>query len=65
MTWFKDSSTIRGMISVDNVYGTWAGEPASEDGWGVDWSIAEPDPEFIEREAYKEMYQTDIASKRD
>lgn len=31
MTRFKDSSTIRGMMSIDNVYGTWAGEPANED----------------------------------
>ena len=31
MTRFKDSSTIRGMMSTDNVYGTWAGEPANED----------------------------------
>jgi hypothetical protein len=28
----KGSSTIRGMMSTeDNVYGTWAGEPANED----------------------------------
>jgi len=48
--------------------GTWKSEPASEDGWDVDWSIAGPDPEFIEREAweaYREMYQTDYQSKRD
>lgn len=32
--------------------GTWKSEPANEDGWNVDWSIAEPDPEFIEREAF-------------
>ena len=46
-------------------YGTWKSEPASEDGWDVDWSIAEPDPEYIEREAYREMFQSDIVSKRD
>lgn len=45
--------------------GTWKSEPASEDAWEVDWSIAEPDPEFIEREAYREMYQTDNERKRD
>lgn len=29
--------------------GTWKGEPASEEAWEVDidWSIAEPDPEFL------------------
>jgi hypothetical protein len=32
--------------------GTWKGEPASEEAWEVDWSIAEPDPEFLEREAF-------------
>ena len=47
------------------INGTWKSEPASEDGWDVDWSIAEPDPEFIEREAYREMYQTDNERKRD
>jgi len=31
LTYFKGSSTIRGMMSADNVYGTWAGEPANED----------------------------------
>ncbi len=31
MTVPKGSSTIRGMMSTDNVYGTWAGEPANED----------------------------------
>jgi len=39
-------------------YGTWKSEPASEDAWEVDWSIAEPDPEYVEREAYREMYQS-------
>lgn len=45
--------------------GTWKCEPASEEAWEVDWSIAEPDPEYIEREAYREMFQPDIKAKRD
>lgn len=38
--------------------GTWKGEPASEEHWEVDidWSIHEPDPEYIDREAYREMF---------
>lgn len=40
-------------------YGTWKGEPASEEAWEVDWSIAEPDPEYIDREAYREIYQSE------
>jgi hypothetical protein len=36
--------------------GTWKGEPASEEAWEVDWSIAEPDPEFLEREAFHTLY---------
>jgi len=36
--------------------GTWKGEPASEETWEVDWSIHEPDPEYIDREAYSEMF---------
>jgi len=39
-------------------YGTWKSEPASEDAWDVDWSIAEPDPEYIDQETYREEYQT-------
>jgi hypothetical protein len=39
-------------------YGTWKSEPASEDAWDVDWSIAEPDPDYVEREAWQEIYQT-------
>lgn len=38
--------------------GTWKGEPASEESWEVDidWSIAEPDPEFLGREAFDELF---------
>lgn len=46
-------------------YSTWKSEPASEEAWEVDWSIAEPDPDYVEREAYREMYQSEIVSKRD
>ena len=38
--------------------GTWKGEPANEEAWEVDWSIGEPDPEYISTEAYREIYQT-------
>lgn len=36
--------------------GTWKGEPASEESWEVDWSMEEPDPEYIDREAYSTMF---------
>lgn len=32
--------------------GTWKGEPASEEAWEVDWSMSEPDPDYIDREAF-------------
>lgn len=34
-------------------YGTWKCEPASEECWEVDWSIAQPEPEYMEKEAYE------------
>jgi len=37
-------------------YGTWKGEPASEEHWEVDWSIGEPDPEFLDREAFHILF---------
>lgn len=37
-------------------YGTWKGEPASEEHWEVDWSMSEPDPEFLGREAFDELF---------
>lgn len=38
--------------------GIWKGEPASEEAWeaDIDWSIAEPDPDYVDREAYREMF---------
>lgn len=39
-------------------YGTWKSEPANEDGWNVDWSIGEPDPEYISVQAWQEMHVT-------
>lgn len=35
--------------------GTWKSEPANEDGWDVDWSIAEPDPEFLPGRDYSDI----------
>lgn len=38
------------------MYGTWKGEPASEEAWEVDWSMSEPDPEFLDREAFHTQF---------
>lgn len=45
--------------------GTWKSEPANEDSWDVDWSIAEPDPEYISVQAWQEIYQFKSEVKRD
>lgn len=45
--------------------GTWKSEPANEDGWDVDWSIEEPDPEYISVQAWQEIYQSESDNKRD
>ena len=45
-------------------YGTWKSEPASEDGWYVDWSIAEPDPDYVEREAFNAIFTSGQPAKR-
>lgn len=36
--------------------GTWKGEPANEEAWEVDWSMSEPDPEFLGREAFHTLF---------
>lgn len=48
------SSTIVDMIK----NGTWKSEPANEEHWEVDWSIEEPDPEYIDEEALVECKDT-------
>lgn len=35
--------------------GTWKSEPANEDGWGVDWSIQDPEPDYIDEESFLEI----------
>lgn len=47
-------------------YGTWKGEPASEEHWEVDWSIAEPDPEFLPgRDYFDALLSEQIESREE
>jgi len=36
--------------------GTWKGEPASEEHWEVDWSMSEPDPDYVDREGFYTLF---------
>lgn len=37
-------------------YSTWKGEPANEEHWEVDWSMSEPDPDYVDREAFHTLF---------
>ena len=62
MTVPKGSSTIRGMMSNDNVYGTFCAEPSCEDAWDDTYidqvaPYGSENPDDVEQYSYSDGYE--------
>lgn len=52
---FNIDTTIAFLHNICMIIGTWKPEPASEEAWEVNWTMDEPNPEYMDEESYNQF----------